>query len=180
MRNNSLSRITVRRRPGNPSQGWLVAGPLALPVALGRGGIKANKREGDGGTPRGTFRLRRLWWRGRPACPARRPRCRSRRIKADDGWCEDPSDRHYNQPVKVPPGSQRRPADARRSSLRLHHRARSQHPAAHRRPRQRRVHPCRPAAIRADRRLRRARHRCVAPAARRASGRAPESWLSKR
>ena len=40
-----------------------MAGPLALPVALGRGGIKANKREGDGGTPRGTFRLRRLWWR---------------------------------------------------------------------------------------------------------------------
>ncbi len=34
-----------------------------MPVALGRGGIRANKREGDGGTPRGTFRLRRLWWR---------------------------------------------------------------------------------------------------------------------
>ena len=41
----------------------LTAGPLALPVALGRGGIKANKREGDGATPRGTFRLKRLWWR---------------------------------------------------------------------------------------------------------------------
>ena len=45
------------------SRGWLLAGPLALPVALGRGGIRANKREGDGGTPRGAFRLRRLWWR---------------------------------------------------------------------------------------------------------------------
>jgi L,D-peptidoglycan transpeptidase YkuD (ErfK/YbiS/YcfS/YnhG family) len=29
----------------------------------------------------------------------------ARRIKPDDGWCEDPADRHYNQPVKVPPGS---------------------------------------------------------------------------
>ena len=28
--------------------------------------------------------------------------CRSRRIRRDDGWCEDPADRHYNQPVKVP------------------------------------------------------------------------------
>lgn len=104
MRNNSLSRITVRRRPGNSSQGWLVAGPLALPVALGRGGIKANKREGDGGTPRGTFRLRRLWWRAE-----RHPKPATalpvHRIKLDDGWCEDPSDRHYNQPVKVPAGS---------------------------------------------------------------------------
>jgi L,D-peptidoglycan transpeptidase YkuD (ErfK/YbiS/YcfS/YnhG family) len=83
----------------------MVAGPLALPVALGRGGIKANKREGDGGTPRGTFRPKRLWWRSerhrRPATllPARP-------IQPDDGWCEDPSDRHYNRPIKVPPGSQ--------------------------------------------------------------------------
>jgi L,D-peptidoglycan transpeptidase YkuD (ErfK/YbiS/YcfS/YnhG family) len=103
-RNKSLSRITVRRRPGNPSQGWLVAGPLALPVALGRGGIKANKREGDGGTPRGHFRLRRLWWRAE-----RHPRPATflpvQRIGPDDGWSEDPSDRHYNQPIKVPDGS---------------------------------------------------------------------------
>lgn len=99
-----LSRIVVRRRPGNRSQGWLVAGPLALPVALGRGGIKANKREGDGATPRGTFRLKRLWWRDRrhrrpatllPVMP----------IKPDDGWCEDPADRLYNRRIKVPPSS---------------------------------------------------------------------------
>jgi len=75
-----------------------------LPVALGRGGIKANKREGDGATPRGTFRLRRLWWRnGRHPRPA--TLLPVTRIKPDDGWCEDPSDRHYNQRIKVPPKS---------------------------------------------------------------------------
>ena len=63
MRKTTLSRLIVRRRAGNPRQGWLSAGALALPVAIGRGGIKANKREGDGGTPRGAFRLKRLWWR---------------------------------------------------------------------------------------------------------------------
>jgi L,D-peptidoglycan transpeptidase YkuD (ErfK/YbiS/YcfS/YnhG family) len=82
------------------SQGWLVAGPLAVPVALGRAGIKANKREGDGATPRGRFRPRRLWWRAE-----RHPRpatlLPSRRIKPDDGWCEDPADRRYNRPVTV-------------------------------------------------------------------------------
>ncbi len=80
----------------------LTAGPLVLPVALGRGGIKANKREGDGATPRGTFRLKRLWWR---ADRHVRPKTLLpvQRIAADDGWCEDPSDRHYNQPIKVPP-----------------------------------------------------------------------------
>jgi L,D-peptidoglycan transpeptidase YkuD (ErfK/YbiS/YcfS/YnhG family) len=101
MKTMSLATLRVRRRPGRKTQGWLVAGPLVLPVALGRGGIKANKREGDGGTPRGIFQLRRLWWR-----PDRASRPRTalpvRRIKPDDGWCEDPQDRRYNRPVQVP------------------------------------------------------------------------------
>jgi len=94
--------MTVRRKPGNSTRGWLIAGQLSLPVALGRGGVKANKREGDGATPRGTFRLKRLWWRAeRHARPA--TLLPVQRIKPDDGWCEDPSDRRYNRPVKVPP-----------------------------------------------------------------------------
>jgi L,D-peptidoglycan transpeptidase YkuD (ErfK/YbiS/YcfS/YnhG family) len=100
----TLPVIYVRARPGNRSQGVLRAGTLSLPVALGRGGIKANKREGDGATPRGRFRLKRLWWRaGRHSRPA--TLLPSTRIRPDDGWCEDPADRHYNQRIKVPPDS---------------------------------------------------------------------------
>jgi L,D-peptidoglycan transpeptidase YkuD (ErfK/YbiS/YcfS/YnhG family) len=101
MRKSSLRTLLVRAKPGDRTRGWLIAGPLALPVALGRAGIKANKREGDGGTPRGTFRLRRVWWR---ADRARRPRTGLpvRAIRTDDGWCEDPRDRHYNQPQRLP------------------------------------------------------------------------------
>jgi len=100
MRNRLLSRVAVRRRAGRPTQGWLSVGGQTLPVALGRGAIKANKREGDGATPRGTFRLRRLWWRAdrHPRPPTLLP---SRRIGPDDGWCEDPRDRRYNRPVKI-------------------------------------------------------------------------------
>jgi len=78
-----------------------MAGMLALPVALGRGGIKANKREGDGGTPRGSFRLKRLWWRAdkHPRPVTSLP---IQRITPMDGWCEDPTDRHYNRPIKIP------------------------------------------------------------------------------
>ena len=94
--------IAVRAAAGNPNRGWLVVGRHAVPVALGRGGILANKREGDGGTPRGTFRPRRLWWR-----PDRHPRPRTflpvRAIRGDDAWCEDPTDRHYNQAVRIGP-----------------------------------------------------------------------------
>jgi L,D-peptidoglycan transpeptidase YkuD (ErfK/YbiS/YcfS/YnhG family) len=68
-----------------------MAGPLALPVALGRGGIRANKREGDGGTPLGVFRPKRVWWRGdRPTRPqTNQP---GRRNPPHAGWWEDPSD----------------------------------------------------------------------------------------
>ena len=102
MRKVTLDTILVRPKPGQRTRGWLMAGPLALPVALGRGGIQANKREGDGGTPRGTFRPRRVWWR---ADRAARPRTLLpvRRIRGNDGWCEDPRDRHYNQPVRLMP-----------------------------------------------------------------------------
>src|SRR6188508_1554728 len=105
LQKRSLSRITVRRKPGDSRRGWLTAGTLALPVALGRGGIKANKREGDGGTPRGAFRLLRLWWRA-----DRHPRpvtsLPAQRISPADGWCEDPHDRRYNRPIKVTPHAQ--------------------------------------------------------------------------
>jgi L,D-peptidoglycan transpeptidase YkuD (ErfK/YbiS/YcfS/YnhG family) len=102
MKKASFNSLWVRAKPGQRTRGWLLAGSLAVPVALGRGGIRANKREGDGGTPRGTFRLRRLWWR---ADRMTRPMTHLpvRPIRSDDGWCEDPRDRHYNQPIRLKP-----------------------------------------------------------------------------
>lgn len=92
--------ITVRRRAGEPTKGVLALDGRPIAVALGRGGLKANKREGDGGTPIGTFRPLRLWWR-----KDRHPRPTTllpvRIIQPSDGWCEDPSNRHYNQPVRL-------------------------------------------------------------------------------
>ena len=99
MRRPALSLLRVRARPGARRRGLLLAGPLAIPVALGRAGIRADKREGDGATPRGRFRLRRLWWR-----PDRRPRpvtrLPARRIDLSSAWCEDPADRRYNRPFR--------------------------------------------------------------------------------
>jgi L,D-peptidoglycan transpeptidase YkuD (ErfK/YbiS/YcfS/YnhG family) len=95
-----VAAIRVRAGAGNPRRGWLTIGGLTVPVALGRGGIKADKREGDGGTPRGTFRPRQLWWRA-----DRHPRPKTflavRAIRPEDAWCEDPSSRHYNQPLRL-------------------------------------------------------------------------------
>jgi L,D-peptidoglycan transpeptidase YkuD (ErfK/YbiS/YcfS/YnhG family) len=90
--------ITVARATGQRSRGILRMGARALPVALGRTGIKADKREGDGATPRGHFHPLRIWWR---ADRTIRPRTTLpvRRIASTDAWCEDPAERRYNHPI---------------------------------------------------------------------------------
>lgn len=99
MLSQTITLIRVRRRPGQRCQGWLCLRDQSVPVSLGRAGIKANKREGDGGTPRGRFRLKRLWWRGDRLT---RPRTGLplRPIRPQDAWSEDPRDRRYNRPVR--------------------------------------------------------------------------------
>jgi L,D-peptidoglycan transpeptidase YkuD (ErfK/YbiS/YcfS/YnhG family) len=98
-----LPNLSVRTCSGSKTKGILSAGPFHIPVSLGRGGIRADKREGDGGTPRGKFRLVRLWWRA-----DRHPRPRTflpvRAIRPEDAWIEDPSDRRYNRHVRREPG----------------------------------------------------------------------------
>jgi L,D-peptidoglycan transpeptidase YkuD (ErfK/YbiS/YcfS/YnhG family) len=94
--------INVRAAAGNPRRGWLTFDGTSIPVALGRGGIRANKREGDGGTPRGVFRPLRLWWRADRA-PRPSTALPVRIIGPDDAWCEDPISRHYNRPIRRGP-----------------------------------------------------------------------------
>jgi L,D-peptidoglycan transpeptidase YkuD (ErfK/YbiS/YcfS/YnhG family) len=97
--NTALSAIRVHTRPQLRTQAWLVAGQRAMRVALGRAGVKAGKREGDGATPAGQFHPVRLWWR---ADRLVRPRTLLpvRPIARHDAWCEDPKDRRYNRPFR--------------------------------------------------------------------------------
>jgi L,D-peptidoglycan transpeptidase YkuD (ErfK/YbiS/YcfS/YnhG family) len=92
--------IRIRAAAGDRSRGWLTAGGQTIKVALGRGGIRANKREGDAGTPSGTFRPRQVWWRA-----DRHPRpstfLPARAIRPEDAWCEDVASRHYNRPLRL-------------------------------------------------------------------------------
>lgn len=73
----------------------------AVRCAIGRGGISAEKREGDGATPVGRFPLRRVLYRAdRTDPPATTLPVEA--IAPDDGWCDDPGDPAYNRPVKRP------------------------------------------------------------------------------
>ncbi len=69
--------------------------------ALGKAGIRTDKREGDGATPAGVWPLRRVLYRpDRGAAP--RTALPITVITAQDGWCDDPVDPLYNRPVPLP------------------------------------------------------------------------------
>jgi L,D-peptidoglycan transpeptidase YkuD (ErfK/YbiS/YcfS/YnhG family) len=70
-------------------------------VALGRGGVRADKREGDGATPAGVLPLRKVLYRpDRGAVPACSVAVQA--IARGDGWCDDPAYPDYNRLVRLP------------------------------------------------------------------------------
>jgi len=81
--------------------GRLEFGGRVLRAALGRGGVREDKQEGDGTTPAGLLPLRRVLYRAdrvgipRVAVP-REP------IAPEDGWCDDPGHADYNRQVRLP------------------------------------------------------------------------------
>jgi L,D-peptidoglycan transpeptidase YkuD (ErfK/YbiS/YcfS/YnhG family) len=92
--------LAVRVRPGRPSQGLMNVSGKVFPCALGRGGVTANKREGDGGTPLGTMRVLFGYFRRRRIAPL--TGLPMQPISPSLGWCEVPDDRNYNRPVTMP------------------------------------------------------------------------------
>jgi L,D-peptidoglycan transpeptidase YkuD (ErfK/YbiS/YcfS/YnhG family) len=87
----------ARRIGGKPHEGRLIAAGLAIPCAIGRSGITRNKREGDGATPAGQWRL--LHFCLRRAAPLRAP---WKLTRADDIWCDDAGSFLYNRPLRAP------------------------------------------------------------------------------
>ena len=79
---------------------WRMGG-ARLRAALGRGGVRADKREGDGATPAGRLPLRRVLYR---ADRVARPRAAVlvTPLAPHDGWCDDPASADYNRLVRLP------------------------------------------------------------------------------
>ena len=79
-------------------RGLRVAGRV-LACSIGRSGVTAAKREGDGATPAGIHRITGLLWR---ADRLPRPAPWAVPIRAGDLWCDDPGDPSYNRLVRAP------------------------------------------------------------------------------
>jgi L,D-peptidoglycan transpeptidase YkuD (ErfK/YbiS/YcfS/YnhG family) len=80
---------------------WVeAAGPYT--ARLGRNGLSSNRREGDGTTPTGTYRIGRTMYGNDPNPGVR---FAYRRLRCGDWWDEDPSSPTYNSFQHVPCGT---------------------------------------------------------------------------
>jgi L,D-peptidoglycan transpeptidase YkuD (ErfK/YbiS/YcfS/YnhG family) len=76
------------------SQGSAVA-------AIGRSGVRADKREGDGATPAGTYPLLSVFYRpDRLSAPVSGLPVRP--LTPKDGWVDEPGDPNYNRLISLP------------------------------------------------------------------------------
>lgn len=81
--------------------GRLIWRGQTLRCALGQGGVRVEKEEGDGATPAGLLPLRRIFYRADRVPPPRSP-MPIEPIAQTDGWCDDPSHRDYNRFIRLP------------------------------------------------------------------------------
>lgn len=95
-----LASIFVYQSPLAKARGTIRIGMRTIPCALGKGGVKTAKREGDGATPRKTLRALRLY--RRPDRPMVNTLIPTRITSRTMGWCDDSASPQYNQPVALP------------------------------------------------------------------------------
>lgn len=100
MRRTPLSSIFVFQSPLAKTRGLIRIGMTSFPCALGKGGVRTTKREGDGATPRQVLKALRLY--RRPDQPMVNALIPVRSISSAMGWCDDRTSPYYNQEVSLP------------------------------------------------------------------------------
>ena len=81
--------------------GYLKYKNLKFRCALGKAGVKKKGKEGDNITPKGIFKINKIYYR-----PDKIKNFTSVlkkiKIKRNMGWCDDPKSNFYNQQIKLP------------------------------------------------------------------------------
>ena len=72
-----------------------------LQCAIGRGGLKKNKIEGDLSTPIGAFKFNKIYYRA-DKLGETNFEIDSSIIQKNDGWCDDERSKFYNQYIQFP------------------------------------------------------------------------------
>ena len=94
--------LIVQADSGESALAWARLGERRWRCALGAGGVREDKVEGDAATPAGEFPLRRLYFRNDRLVLPKNVTLPARAITEHDGWCDDPRSPAYNRLVRVP------------------------------------------------------------------------------
>jgi len=81
--------------------GYLKYKNLKFRCALGKNGIKKKIKEGDNVTPKGIFKITKIYYR-QDKIKKIRTSIKKIKIKKNMGWCDDPKSNFYNQQIKLP------------------------------------------------------------------------------
>ena len=68
--------------------------------ALGKNGIRQKKREGDFVTPKGKYKLIKIYYRADRIKKVRSP-LKKIKIKKNMGWCDDVNSKYYNKQIEI-------------------------------------------------------------------------------
>ncbi len=81
--------------------GYLKYKNLKFRCALGKAGIKKKIKEGDNITPKGIFKIIKIYYRP-DKIKKIKTSIKKIKIKKNMGWCDDPKSNFYNQQIKLP------------------------------------------------------------------------------
>jgi L,D-peptidoglycan transpeptidase YkuD (ErfK/YbiS/YcfS/YnhG family) len=81
--------------------GYLKYKNLRFRCALGKAGIKKKIIEGDNITPKGIFKIVKIYYRP-DKIKKIKTLIKKIKISKNMGWCDDPRSRFYNQQIKLP------------------------------------------------------------------------------
>ena len=81
--------------------GYLKYKDIKFKCALGKSGIEKKRIEGDNITPKGTFKIIKIYYR-KDRIKKINSTFKLVEIKKNMGWCDDPKSERYNQLIKLP------------------------------------------------------------------------------
>jgi L,D-peptidoglycan transpeptidase YkuD (ErfK/YbiS/YcfS/YnhG family) len=81
--------------------GYLKYKDIKFKCALGKSGIGKKRIEGDNITPKGIFKIIKIYYR-KDRIKKINSAFKLIEIKKDMGWCDDPESKKYNQLIKLP------------------------------------------------------------------------------
>ena len=80
--------------------GYLKYKNFKFRCALGKNGIGQKKREGDFVTPKGKYKLIKIYYRADRIKKVRSP-LKKIKIKKNMGWCDDVNSKYYNKQIEI-------------------------------------------------------------------------------